>query len=182
MATNKRRRVFAWKPEWEGSVKAWTVKFAVANVWRVSPACDVDDLVQDGYVFFRMIEEVYPDAGPRNFMALYMRTFVNHVHDLATSRTRRKQQALPVGLDVASRGLSGVGDLAAEIPDVFNDIFTHIFRLPYKRHEDGRRETRRELFARLAGLDPETNDLVSAMRAWFNGESDWPRFISGKVA
>ena len=70
-------------------VIGWIYKTALKNHWRVARWMDLDDLVQEGYLCYCIVEERYVDAKDvRQRMALLKTVFTNRLHDLANNRTR----------------------------------------------------------------------------------------------
>lgn len=85
----------------DDSAQRWVVKTARKNFWRVQQWYELDDLIQDGYMWWCFVVNKYHDsayercAGSKNIedsvkqllMSLFMRTYTNHIHDLSKSRT-----------------------------------------------------------------------------------------------
>lgn len=67
----------------------WLYKTAKRNYWRVSYWYEFDDLIQDGYMHYWRVRRKYPDITKRaHIMRLFQITYINHIHDLSTKRTR----------------------------------------------------------------------------------------------
>ena len=77
-----------WSPQWAGAIEGWTINFVTRNLWRTVPQHDFDDLYQDGYIFFVICKERYPDVvDPQHFMKLFQSCLRNHVHTLSSQRS-----------------------------------------------------------------------------------------------
>ena len=82
------KRKHLWTPHWAGAIEGWTINFVIRNKWRTEPEHDFDDLYQDGYIYFIICKDRYPDVvDPQHFMRLYQTCLRNHLHTLSTSRT-----------------------------------------------------------------------------------------------
>lgn len=80
-----------YKPQYNGSIQGWAVRYSAANAWKVSAIMELDDLLQESYMIFLKCKERYPALEEaKHFMALYKRAFINHVTDLGESATRSK--------------------------------------------------------------------------------------------
>lgn len=83
-----------YQPEYEGPVKGWAIKYALANFWRVEATLTMDDMNQEAYLTFQRCVKKCPVAKtPSQFMALFKTAWTNQVNDLATSDTRYRAQA-----------------------------------------------------------------------------------------
>jgi hypothetical protein len=93
----------------DDGAKLWMMKYARRHFWRVSSWCDLDDLIQDGYMTYYRIVAKYcyprrryitqhgqvmpprPKARPvkdrPHLMALFKLAFAQHIDELAKRRT-----------------------------------------------------------------------------------------------
>src|ERR1043166_3474936 len=75
-------------------LKRWIHSTDRQNLWKVGAWYDLDDLVQDGYmVYCKCLKNFKKGDNPENeeparFMAYFKFAFMNHLRDLANSRTR----------------------------------------------------------------------------------------------
>ena len=83
----------------DAGMKGWIVNTARKEYWRVQQLCDIEDLIQDGYVCFAKCRNRYvgthtkgrtylPPKNPtkdhlRHFQSLVKTTFSNHISTLA---------------------------------------------------------------------------------------------------
>lgn len=81
----------------DAGARAWLLKTAKLNFWRVDDWYEFDDLVQDGFVCWsRVIHKYETRTGRvrsrRHLMGLFKRTYSNHIHDLSKGRTRQPEE------------------------------------------------------------------------------------------
>lgn len=82
-----------YKPQYDGPIAGWVVNHIQANFWRVARVMERDDLFQDAQEVFLRCAQRYPDMDtPQHFMALFQRSWSNHVHDLSTASTQRRAE------------------------------------------------------------------------------------------
>jgi len=84
--------------------RAWLLKTARENFWRVSSWYDLDDLVQDGFLCYQRTIAKYEERdyvtktgvvtkksrrvrSRKHIMSLFQRTYINHINDLSKLRT-----------------------------------------------------------------------------------------------
>lgn len=168
----------------------WLKSTAYKNYWRVVSWYDLDDLVQDGvYCYYRVVKK-YPHVNERrHLMALFQRTYLGHIHDLANSRTRLNE--LPVSslvLDPDKDPLDFLEHLCgpvfehssfmielSEMPKPVHavlllyssDEMLEKLRRPYRRYETGR-ETLNSRLCRLSGYNPAWINLVAWVQNYFS--------------
>lgn len=174
------RKRFHFKPEWEGPIMGWTVRFALAQSWRVEPEFDADDIIQEGYLTFCKVRECYPLVrNPKHFMALFKTCLLNVVNTLSTRRTKRNQIQRhfdetivePVGHDI---GISDaiealmISDAPPAVRKLLNRL-TSPHRVTPRMQTSGRRETTNEFFCRIVGLDTAEIDLRTIVTNWLEG-------------
>jgi len=65
----------------------WAIKLATKSLWRVAPAMDMDDLVQDAHWIWLKCERRYgSEIEDRHRMALFKTAYKRHLDTLARSR------------------------------------------------------------------------------------------------
>lgn len=102
-----------WMPVWPGPIEKWSRKFANTNSWRCDWLHTVDDLLQDAYVIFRHVVDVYPEVHePARFMALYKRAVWNKMHDRALYQKRKRLVHVQTPADVSEWGIGRISDLS----------------------------------------------------------------------
>lgn len=175
------RESLTFVPQWEGSIEGWTINYINKNLWRVQPEHDIDDLYQDGYMFFLECKRRYPQViDPPHFMRLYQTCLRNHITDLAWKRTQRAEVGSVAEdgtnlLDENNPDVKGMNwfEYAVLIADAPPVVAKAVRRLTestkrqlYCRRPGGLRETRNELLCRLGGVDPRKVDLVTMVKDW----------------
>lgn len=81
----------AYKPVFKGPIEGWVVNHMAANFWRVERTQCRDDVMQDAYIVFARVAEVYPGVEAKHFMALFKRSWTNHFTDLANEDTQSRR-------------------------------------------------------------------------------------------
>ena len=78
----------------DDGARGWLIKTARKNLWRVVPIYDLDDLIQEGYLWYAYIINRYPDAvEPEHIMSLFKLCFSQQIHEIANKRTRRSPES-----------------------------------------------------------------------------------------
>jgi hypothetical protein len=161
--------------------RRWLFKHARENHWRVARWVEFEDLVQDGLVcWYRVIRryERVPKGSSRHRMALFMRTFRNHIHDLSKQRSRLVEVHIddlpPHVADLAAHDMQQVYGGAPPLVKLGLTILmapahARSLRAHYRFRADMTRETPNDRLCRLAGLDPHVIDLVGEIRAYLVG-------------
>ena len=103
-----------WKPNWKPEIAGWTVTFIKENNWRCSDIVNsFEDLLQEAYIVFLRIKTTYPLVNtPKQFMALYKKSFTNYVIDL--SRYKQRKEAVHVTdlpCDAIELGSGRIGEI-----------------------------------------------------------------------
>ena len=92
----------------DDGAKFWMLKYAKQNLWRVPDWYEIDDLIQDGFLHYQRIAKKYRKVKtPAHIMALFKRTYTNHIHDLSGRRTKA-----PPTVKLALSGLTRHDDFA----------------------------------------------------------------------
>ncbi len=163
----------------QGAIK-WLYKFAHKNYWRICAWCELDDLIQEGYMCLWKVIRHYPEAKDRpHLMRLFQITFTNYVHDLAKSRTRQLDNPISsylIGETTEEKFLDQhepaewATPIMAHTSPAVRMIINAMERSPEKvrgplrRRKDGTRETTNERLCRMIGLDPQCIDLVGEIK------------------
>ena len=109
-----KREAIGWTPEWTKEYQGWTAAFMAKNAWRCDRMHSVEDLVQEGFLVFFNLTTKYPRVTePKHFFALYKRSIINKINDMA-SHKRRRQHAEPVALpsDVSEFFIGRIGEVS----------------------------------------------------------------------
>lgn len=167
-------------------MKRWIIATARKHHWRVASWYDLDDLIQDGYLAYhkcayryaRLVRKRNPKKEDRrNFMALVMRTYENHIHDLASKRTAQRPEVIVSRLNLkladynestVLERIGGVtdGDIAAEVAyfDRMPSWMKKVLRGVIRDVQKGKRVSVEDINARLCrvfGADEKSVDKVS---------------------
>lgn len=163
------------------SAKRWLAKTASKNLWRVQPFYDYEDLVQEGFWIFYKVKRRYPKVNKRHLMALFYRSYSNHITYLAESRTKRAE-ILSCDMSDADNYLD-VWDnvcypqqtevLIAHAPKPVAKLLRALeddnnlikLRRPYRQRLAGR-ETFNERLCKIIGLDATSIDLAGMLRQY----------------
>lgn len=175
-------------------MEGFIINTARREYWRVAGLCDLDDLIQDGYLCYCKCAKRYGD--PRNrdvpgemtkswMQALVGRAFMNHIFTLARKKEHGFAQSaseVVLGdetpeelLDRCSPAQEETGSfrvLLAQAPREFLSLLKLLAgdgkeALSFQR-AGRRRETTNEYYCRLLGLNPAERDLVGELRAYFD--------------
>jgi hypothetical protein len=88
----------------DAGMDKWLRRFAWENHWRVAWVYTLEDLIQDGYLYYVKCRNTYPDITERrHFMRLFQTSFRNHITDLA-NRNRRVSSATPTAQELRGEG------------------------------------------------------------------------------
>jgi hypothetical protein len=73
------------------SAERWLSQYAMRNLWRVSDWYELDDLIQEGLLYWHWVATYYQDTvhDRPHMMRLFQATYRNRIHALALERTRR---------------------------------------------------------------------------------------------
>jgi hypothetical protein len=80
----------------DNGARHWLLRTAKLNLWRVATFYDLSDLIQDGCLVWCKVTSKYErQAGTTlkraHLMALFKRSYMNHLHDLANERTKLQE-------------------------------------------------------------------------------------------
>jgi DNA-directed RNA polymerase specialized sigma24 family protein len=158
--------------------------------WRVSSWYGLEDLVQDGYMCYAKCKARYAGTvtEQRHFMALVQTAFHNHIMTLAGRHHLVKEstisQLTPEGKQEAAvwdaitppEGESATfRTLLAQAPAEFKQLISLLVKdgveaYKWVKPEGSRkavRQTTNEYLCGLIGKDPEDEDLVGQLKAYF---------------
>ena len=168
---------------------------AKKEFWKVASYYEFDDLVSDGYVCFykcrkrlheRLLVNNPTKDQRREVQAFVARAFFNHISTLATKRMGVHEmpeaslstdddqnvfeELLPPQMEEATL-LTLLASAPAELKQLIQLLVSDgLSLLKFERKRVGRRlvrETSNEFYCRLLGVDPEKNNLVEQLRAYF---------------
>lgn len=172
------------------ATRKWLRDFAKANYWRVASWYELEDLLQDGMVLWHQIRQRYRGRQGKHLTNTFKLSFRNHVHDLATARTKAVPQFLildahdtvedddhvtplerlsprePESQTFAADLRSAPYRVQEALAVFASDVGRAALRRPYRLRGDGSRETLNERLCRIAGFDSNRVDLVGHLRAY----------------
>lgn len=183
-------------PYFDAGMRAWIAITARRNLWKVAGWYDYADLVQDGYLCYAKCRDRYTSLSCKNhpsqddrkhMMALVMTTFERHIINLARARTASAVEInlSEMGRDdqsmdwddlesVAQPEEATLSTLLAKMPAELVELAgklaedaSEIMRFPRKKGGRFFRETTNDYFCRLLNLDPQKNDIRTAVRDFF---------------
>lgn len=73
----------SYLPEWNQEVIGYATKYLARNAWRVH-CLELDDMLQEAYILFMLIQNRYDYQSPSHFMAMWKRVLHNEVWWWAT--------------------------------------------------------------------------------------------------
>jgi hypothetical protein len=166
----------------DAGARNWMYKFVRKNYWRVAAWIDYDDLVQDGYAAYYETRMRYPTAvEAAHIMRLFQLVFRSKIEDLVRANTKQVDDARSDLVEIFESpnmiipDFSSLHALLIKAPQTIKDVLTLMtddrareeLIKPFERYENGRRETLNDRFCRLLGKDPNSTDLVSDLRMYF---------------
>lgn len=181
----------------EGANK-WLANIVRENHWRVAPWIGIDDLYQDGMVWWwdTVRRYGYRPRSRAHMMSLFKRSFMNYITDLANHRRKYFDIETAISMSHANEepdaeplDASDEGVGAAEIilqadlanaPEPLRRLLTFastdagakiLREYPYRfsTNGSGARETTNERLGRLLGTS-RTFDYKAALKAFFAGD------------
>lgn len=180
-----------FRPVWAGSVEGWTVNYINRHLWKLQPDWAFDDVYQEAYIVFMDCVDRYPHVvDPPHFMSLYSRSISNWIIDEATRRTKKRtvfspqQEVAADGEGVDIFDLVGTSRdesdyllmcLSAEMgPEPVKRVVEHlkINGGAPSRYGSGKRQTTNEWLCGIAGVDPESLDIVSLLKSFLLGDGN----------
>lgn len=168
--------------------RLWIYKTARENLWRVQGHIEIDDLVQDGFMFWHRIVTRYPNVtATKHRMGLFKTAFTNHIHDLSKKKSRLDyvtEADMEVTIDSIVEGEDPTQDLdlgfiIAQLPPAIMRVITRMYDSdtpPYRQYLDGTRETSNARACRFAGLDPLKHDIHTAVLQYLRGARIHPQY------
>lgn len=174
--------------EIDAGAQGWITKTARRNYWRVCQWYELDDLIQDGVLYFYKIANRYPDVTNKaHLMRLFQVSYINYIHDLAKQKTRQPDARVSdlfanvvdefTALDniaPAQPEMSYLQVLIDEAPQAVRSVLKLLesdagrqqLKSRYRIRENGHRETLNERLHRLTGIDLDI-DLPHELTAYF---------------
>lgn len=159
----------------DAGAKAWLLRTVRKEYWRVCKLCDLEDLIQDGFMLWALVIQRYPTATRvRHRMALFMRIFYNHIHQMSKHQSRQPDLTLACEMSTPDGELMELEVLDEETATLAAKLATapvpvqkvmqlysteagrRKLRAPYRIYGDGTRETFNERLCRLVGMDART--------------------------
>lgn len=167
-------------------VERWIYLTARKNHWRVAAWYDISDLIQDGFmVYYRTLARYACDVPgerrlektartQREIMALFKTCYTNHIHNLATRKTRQLDFPAEFFPDDRESEDAALATFIAEAPPFIAKLIHsllnadgELLRARPRRRRDGSRETTHERMCRLAGIRPsEAHAVASLLKAF----------------
>lgn len=165
--------------------RRWMIKYARKNLWRVNTICDMDDLVQDGWLCYMVCMRRYPNAtNMSHLMRLFQVTFINHIHDLSKYQSRMLSFIDPhAEIEETEKYMDPREAEQGDSYVIPNSApwYVHAFlrllcspegqrklRRPYRIRLSGVREETHSRLCRMIGADPEqTPTLPGALEDYF---------------
>ncbi len=165
----------------------YAVSYLYRHAWRLRPYLEMDDALQEAYILFLRLSDRYPDASPREFMALWKSALHNEVWAWAVDRSKRRQVELDPDMCrelVSHREDPGWERYQEAAPAGVHKLLAAIqkrVRRPRKRRPDGRRLTTNEYLCRFAHVK-ESENLREELENWLanypgNGELRRPTSV-----
>lgn len=165
--------------------KAWLIKTARKNYWRVCSHYELEDLISDGYVCYYMVLQRYPKAkDPPHIMRLFQLVYMCRITNLARKRSQQVDYLVP-DFDLLSQSLlePEIATTYAHVqaaPTLIKRVLEILaseegckkLRSSYRIRKDRTRETVNERLCRLIGIDNCSIDLTAALRKYLIGEPD----------
>ncbi len=163
--------------EMDETARRWIISTARKNFWRVAPWYELEDLIQDGYMWWYSRVLKYPHVTePKHMMRLFQMRYVQHIHELSNKRTKQKAETLlcDFGEDDPLWFISqdDMSIFVAEAPPHIRAALTALelhaasMRKPYGKRKNGTRETLNERLCGIAGLDPTKMDIAGALKSY----------------
>ena len=179
-------------PFLDTGMRGFIFNTARKHYWRVASWYEFDDLVQDGYLCYAKCKAKYSETvtEKRHFMSLVQVSFLNHISTLASKRTATEEVAVSHlaaregedGADLEKLGGStpesaSFLSLVSGAPEEFKQLIllladdvsevTGFKRKSKVKHRRRFRESTNEYFCRLLGKDPQDENVVEQLRAYF---------------
>ena len=171
-------------PAWPGLIEGWVRNTVHSEAWKTSTDFEPEDLMQEGYlVYAKCVATAGPIENRQHFFGYFRVAFTRRLLDLAKRRTCRQAKLAPaVGAPDADRDTPEqiapqrvlatveLNDLVEQVPDARMRALLRAAldaELPMSRAADGRRLTRTERLAALAGVEAaEVSSLMDGLEKW----------------
>jgi hypothetical protein len=161
-------------PEFDIGARRWLAKTAKKNLWRVATWYGLDDLISDGLVCWQVVLRKYPKVRERrHLMALFQRTYINHLHALANKRSAQAEEVHCEQMPEQAYVNSDIDmlHLVYSAPETVRKFLIAVIRQPNvlnnpRRHRlHGRPQTLNEFLCAIAKVDPEEHNLDARLQA-----------------
>lgn len=175
----------------DSGLRGFIYNEARKNYWRVASWYDLEDLIQDGFMCYAKCYARYGSTvtDQKHFMALVQTTFSNHIMTLYNKHRHQTEHAISALLgedgseeafldrhSTPEEGPENLGVLLRQAPAEIKQLIALLVgdgakAVSFAKKRAGRftvRETSNELYCRLLGLDPETNDIAGKVRSFFS--------------
>ncbi len=180
-------------PFLDAGMRGFIFNTARKHYWRVASWYEFDDLVQDGYLCYAKCKAKYSETvtEKRHFMSLVQVSFLNYISTLASKRTATEEVAVSHlsaqdgegSADIEQLGgstpeIASFLSLVSSAPEEFKQLILMLAndateaagfkRNTKSKHRRRLRESTNEFFCRLIGKDPEDENVVEQLRAYFS--------------
>jgi len=150
--------------------RLWTIKVANKEYWRVCRWYDVDDLVQDGVMWWYVTANRYPNAEKPHLMSLYKMSFARHITDLARDMASKYEAPCDDVSELANDAdaQSDMDRCIVEAPPVVRSLLQAVIDNPqelFAKRVD--KKTLNERLCKLVGIEPDF-DLHAAVLAYLH--------------
>ena len=75
---------------WDEGFSGWTVNYIQDHYWQMANRWDVEDLLQDGYILYRAMLEMFGHLSEKELFGIYRQRFVWHFKDEVCDRRRER--------------------------------------------------------------------------------------------
>ena len=172
----------------DASLVGWIKNTAKYHHWRVARYVDLEDLIQDGYLYYAKCLKLYgfTAKNQEHFMALFQRAYLNHITELARKRTRGEYVLIDdnrpdsfnseLWLDMILGGVEGEGFITrlkqeAKFPvSAVIALFTTESGVAIsRRHPQRQWEPLNQYLCRLIGVDHNDYNLPLLVKSFLDG-------------
>lgn len=179
----------------DAGARAWLVTVTCDHFWRVAAWYEFDDLLQDGHLIWWRVIQRYETEPKRvrsrgHLMALFKRSYLNHLHRLSNKKRSASSEVPVLNLVPfindpeqyeALGAVTSVRDecsefdrCIAEAPGPLRELLGRMvagvgaegWRSEHRVYADGTRQTRGQKFCRILGIPDDGGLLASSLRAY----------------
>jgi hypothetical protein len=161
-----------YTPEFGGKVYGYAVNFLSRNEWRVRPYWELDDLLQECYIFFVewMLRYEYEDEV--HFMSVWKMALSQALNDWSSQANRRRCLQLDEDREEALKAKplvstweERVESAPAAVRQLLEVVESKLRRRPRRIRPNGTRLSTNQYLCRYAGV-PEETPLRSMFETW----------------